>query len=69
MKKEEILQKINDSTKKPAEGRNSMGCSESYYNEFYSVGQCFTKKELEAMDIKALKNLLKLAKLLSDVFY
>ena len=45
MKKEEILEKIKEAVKIPdnSQGINSMGASESYYNEYYMVGQCFTE--------------------------
>lgn len=29
--------------------RNSMGCSENWYNFFYAMNQTFTKKEIENM--------------------
>lgn len=69
MNKQTILKKIKKSKEKPAEGRNSMGCSESNYNNYFLVGGCFNKKELEKMDEDCLKHLLKLAKYAGDVFY
>ncbi len=50
-------------------GRNSMGVSESYYNEYYMVRECFTEDELATMSATELNNLLKLAGFAGDVFY
>ena len=50
-------------------GSNSMGVSESYYNEYYMVRECFTEAELEAMTLSELNNILKLAGFAGDVFY
>jgi hypothetical protein len=50
-------------------GKNSMGTSESYYNEYYMVRECFTEAELEAMTLSELNNILKLAGFAGDVFY
>lgn len=34
---------------KPTPGRNSMGCSESWYDPFFCLQQIFTESELGAM--------------------
>ena len=57
MKKNEILKEIEKALSNPAEGRNSMGCSESYYNPFYMVGKCFTKEELGDMQEVGLQDI------------
>lgn len=62
-----ILEAIKNA--KEREGRNSMGCSESYYNEYFMVRKCFTEKELKAMSKTELNNILKLAVFAADVFY
>jgi hypothetical protein len=54
---------------KEIEGSNSMGVSESYYNSYYMIRECFTEAELEAMSLSELNNLLKLADFAGDVFY
>ena len=54
---------------KPVKGKNSMGVSESNYNPFYLIGNCFKKKALENMELKELKNLYRLANYASEVFY
>lgn len=69
MEKKKLLDDIQVALQKPAEGRNSMGCSESFYNPYYLVGSAFKEAELKLMSDKELSNLLKLAKFASEVFY
>ena len=49
--------------------RNSMGCSENWYEKEYAVRETFTKKQLSMMSIKGIQNLLKLAENISDGLY
>lgn len=49
--------------------RNSMGCSESWYDPVYSITQTFTKEEIEAMTEKEVANLWKLAENIADGLY
>ena len=49
--------------------RNSMGCSESWYDPVYSITQTFTKEEIEAMTGKEVANLWKLAENIADGLY
>lgn len=49
--------------------RNSMGCSESWYDPVYSITETFTKKEIEAMTGKEVANLWKLAENIADGLY
>ncbi len=65
--KEEILKEIKKV--QPTPGRNSMGASESYYNKYYMVSQCFTHEELSTMNEASLVNLVKLADFAAEVFY
>ena len=67
MNKSKILQKI--ATVKPREGRNLMGCPESWYNPYYAIGQTFSRKELDDMSERELNDLVKLAGKIADVFY
>lgn len=67
--KEEILNKIKESLGNPAEGKNSMGVSESYYSAYFMVGKCFTEEELGKMPEEELGSLIKLAEFASKVFY
>lgn len=45
MNKEELLEEVREV--KAVRGRNSMGCSESFYNAFYSMRECFGLEALE----------------------
>lgn len=65
--KEEVLQYFNS----PAESkeRNSMGCSESWYDPYYAIMRTFSKEEIESMSDAEVANLVKLAENLSDAFY
>lgn len=67
MSKSKILHKI--ATAKPREGRNIMGCPESWYDSYYAIGQTFSRKELDDMTEKELNNLVKLADSMSEAFY
>jgi len=71
MTKEKILAKINKAIKEEENNnlRNSMGCSEAYYNPYYLIGSCFSMDELSNMSQKTLDSLIKLAEFASDVFY
>lgn len=67
MSKEEILKSIKEV--QPIKGYNSMGVSESFYNPYYLISQCFSYEELETMAEKELHNMIKLAQFASDSFY
>ena len=71
MTKKEILQNIADcfDKEKNNKARNSMGVSESNYNPFFLIGNCFTTEELSEMSELELNNLIKFADYVSDVFY
>ena len=49
--------------------RNSMGCSESWYDPVYSITETFTKEEIEAMTEKEVVNLWKLAENIANGLY
>ena len=49
--------------------RNSMGCSESWYDPVYSITETFTKEEIEAMTEKEVVDLWKLAENIADKLY
>lgn len=48
---------------------NSMGCSENYYNPFYSVMDTFTEDEIMDMDDAEIGHLLKLADNIAEGLY
>jgi len=49
--------------------RNSMGCSESWYDPVYSITETFTREQIEAMTGKEVANLWKLAENIADGLY
>lgn len=65
--KEYIIQHCKDA--KPIPGRNSMGCSESWYDPFYVMQQVFSEGELGAMTEQELNNLYVLAYEMSGALY
>ena len=67
MTKEEIINNIKNVGTTTA--RNSMGCSENWYNSFYSIKMTFTMEEIEAMTEKDLNNLMKLADNIAEGLY
>lgn len=66
---EEKLKAIKDARNLNSGMRNRMGCSEDWYNKYYSVAQTFTDEELESMSEKEIDNLLKLAQNISEALY
>jgi len=67
MKKKDLIKEIT--TIRDINQRNSMGCSENWYNPRWSVNHTFSKQELEQMTLKEINNLLKLAEAISDGLY
>jgi hypothetical protein len=67
MGREEILKNIKEV--EPIKGRNSMGASESWYNEYFMISKCFKEEELQNMSEIELNNLIKLANFAAEVFY
>lgn len=50
-------------------GRNSMGCSENWYEPFFAVKEAFSKEEIESMSEKTICDLLKLARTIGEGLY
>lgn len=71
MTKDELIKLIKDSevVESKNTARNSMGCSESFYNAYYMVRKCFTDEELESKTEDQLQDLIKLAEFAGEVFY
>lgn len=67
MTKEKIIENIKNV--KVTTARNSMGCSENWYNSFWAISQTFTMEEIEAMTEKELNDLVKLANNIADGLY
>ena len=67
MTKEEIISNIKNVGTTTA--RNSMGCSENWYNAYYAIKMTFSMEEIEEMSEKELNNLLKLGDAISEGLY
>jgi len=67
MTKDEIIEKIKEY--KPNTARNSMGCSENWYNPYYAIKMTFDLDTLEKMSETELNNLIKLAETISEGLY
>jgi|TARA_R110001599_G_scaffold306968_1_gene513578 hypothetical protein len=67
--KKTILKDIKDSLETKSNARNSMGCSENYYNPNYLIGKCFTEEELNKLEETELNNLIKLAEFAGEMFF
>lgn len=67
MTKEEIINGIKNV--KLINARNSMGCSENWYNSYYAIKMTFSMEEIENMSEKELNNLVKLGNAISDGLY
>ena len=46
---------------KTTNARNSMGCSENWYNPYYAIQHAFSIDEIQAMDDKEIDHLVRLA--------
>ena len=57
--KEKLFEYIN----KPivTNAKNSMGCSENWYNAYYAIKETFSIEEIESMSDKEIENLVRLA--------
>ena len=67
MTKEEIINGIKNV--KLTNARNSIGCSENWYNSYYAIKMTFSMEEIENMSEKELNNLVKLGNAISDGLY
>lgn len=63
--KEEILAKKAES----CGWRNSMGCSEDWYNAYWAIQNTFTREEIEKMSDAEVDNLVKLAEAIGEGLY
>lgn len=67
MTKEEIINEIKNL--KTTNIRNSMGCSENWYNAYFAISETFSMEEIEAMSENELNNLVKLADNIAEGLY
>ena len=50
-------------------GKNSMGCSEGWYDAYYAISHTFTEHEVKELADWEIKNLVRLAEAISDALY
>lgn len=67
MEKEQLLKDIENL--KETKNKNSMGCSENWYNYVYAIKETFTIEEIQFMDELEIEHLIKLAENISDGLY
>lgn len=67
MTKTEIINAIKNVGTTTA--RNSMGCSENWYNPYYAIKMTFSMEEIENMSEGELNNLVKLGDAISEGLY
>lgn len=67
MTSQELLNQINNL--KLTNARNSMGCSENWYNSYYAISKTFSTKEIEEMTEREVDYLIRLGDALADAFY
>lgn len=64
-------QKLLEYMDKPVEttAKNSMGCSENWYNSYFAIKETFTREEIENMADSEIENLVKLADNIAEGLY
>ena len=67
MTKEEIINNIKNVNTTTA--RNSMGCSEKWYDAYYAIKMTLSMEEIENMSENELNNLVKLGDAISEGLY
>ena len=67
MTSQELLKQIDNL--KTTTARNSMGCSENWYNAYYAISRTFTREEIEGMTEREIDYLLRLGDALADAFF
>ena len=67
MTAQELLKEINNL--KTTSAKNSMGCSENWYNPYYAISKTFSTKEIEEMTEREIDYLVRLGEELSEAFY
>jgi hypothetical protein len=67
MNKNEILENIKKA--QFIKGRNSMGVSESFYNPYFLIKECFEFEDLEKMTEEEINRIYNFADKVTDIFY
>ena len=65
--KQKLLEYLDKPVKTTA--RNSMGCSENWYNSYYAMKETFTREEIESMSDAEIDSLIKLANNIAEGLY
>lgn len=65
--KQQLLEYINNPVTTKA--RNSMGCSENWYNSYYAISNTFSIEEINNMSDTEIDNLVKLADEIAMALY
>ena len=69
MTKEEIINNIKNTSIVGTSARNRMGCSENWYNAYFSIKMTFSMEEIENMSENELNNLVKLGNNIAEGLY
>ena len=69
MTKEEIIKNIKNNSIVGTSARNRMGCSENWYNAYFSIKMTFSMEEIENMSENELNNLVKLGNTIAEGLY
>lgn len=64
-----LVEEIKKSRKPITDSRNSMGCSENWYDTYYAIANTFTDEELDLMSEEQIKSLVKLAESIQEALY
>lgn len=66
-----VKSKVIEYIKQPitTDARNSMGCSENWYNSYYAISQTFTLEEVQAMSEMEVEHLVKLGDTIAEYLY
>ena len=65
----EAINRYYEGLSKPKEGKNRMGCSESWYDPYYAITQTFTKDHIDMIEDEDLLDLVKLAENIQSALY
>ena len=69
MTTEEIIKNIKNTSIVGTSAKNSMGCSENWYNAYFSIKMTFSMEEIENMSENELNNLVKLGNTIAEGLY
>ena len=63
------INRYYNNTAKVAEGKNRMGCSESWYDLYYAISQTFTADEVDKMSDDTLDAVVKVVSRVQEALY